>query len=250
MEHFSDIFRKDNMLARFDARIKLIISGALLALIVTYGGWKFPLFAAILGFVVCAMMKVPARLFILRFAEPFFIALVIVAIKFLFSGRDVMFAFDILGLQITGFRDGLIDGLTIACRIAGAVSVVAVLGFSTPFAEIMGGLAWLRIPKGFVEILMLAYRYIFVLVEEALVIYHAQRNRLGYSSLRRGLSSFGILAGSLTIRAFDHSQNVATSMIQRGYDGSMPAAVHKPFRAGEIAGSFFFLAVMGLIWKI
>ncbi len=250
MEIFSDIFRKDNLLSGFDARIKLIIAAVLLVLVLSYSGWAFPLFMALLGLVICIKMKIPMRTFVLRFSEPFFIALVLVAIKFFFSGHEIIFSFDLFGFNIAGHRDGLLEGLTIASRIAGAVSVVAVLGFSTPFPEIMSGLSWLRIPRSFVEILLLAYRYIFVLFEEALVIYHAQRNRLGYSSLRRGLSSFGTLTGSLTIRAFDHSQNLATSMIQRGYDGTIPVSGHKPFRLREIAGTFLFLAVMGLIWKM
>jgi cobalt/nickel transport system permease protein len=250
MELFSDIFKRDNILASFDARIKLVIAAVLLALVLSYSGWAFPLFMALLGLVVCKKMKIPMRTFVLRFSEPFFIALVLVTIKFLFSGKDIMFSLNILGLNIVGHKDGLFEGLTIASRMAGAVCIVAVLGFSTPFSEIMAGLSWLKIPRSFVEILLLAYRYIFVLLEEALVIYHAQRNRLGYSSLRRGLSSFGILTGSLTIRAFDHSQNVSTSMIQRGYDGTMPESVHKPFKLREVAGSCLFLAVMGLIWKM
>ncbi len=250
MELFSDIFRKDNILSGIDARIKLLIAAVLLVLVVSYGGWTFPLFVALLGLGLCASMNIPMKVFALRFSEPLFIVTVLVAIKCLFSGKDVMFSLSVLGLDIVGHRDGLFEGLTMACRISGAVSIVAVLGFSTPFGEIMAGLSWLRIPRGFVEILMLAYRYIFVLLEEALVIYHAQRNRLGYSSLRRGLSSFGILTGSLTIRAFDHSQNVATSMIQRGYDGTIPESAHKPLKLRQIAGSFFFLAVMGVIWKM
>jgi len=138
----------------------------------------------------------------------------------------------------------------IGSRIIGAVSIVALVGFSTPFAEFMAGLSWLRVPKGFVEILMFAYRYIFVLLDDANVIYSAQKNRLGYSTMRRGLSSFGVLAGSLTLKAFDHSHNTTVAMVQRGYDGNMPLLKHKSFKLYEVAASVLFMVGMGLLWKM
>jgi cobalt/nickel transport system permease protein len=89
-----------------------------------------------------------------------------------------------------------------------------------------------------------------MLFEDAMVIYHAQKNRLGYSNLRRGLTSFGILAGSLTLKAFEHSQCATVAMVQRGYDGTMPVLKHKPFKLLEVAVSAFFIVIMGVIWKI
>ena len=235
MQLFSEHFKKDHLLSGIDARIKVIVALVLLMMVLSYKGFAFPMVVATLGFGLCLGMKISLRIFALRFSEPFFIAMVLVALKCFFSGSDVMFSFNFLGLDITGHKDGLLAGLMIACRIAGAVSVIAVLGFSTPFTELMAGLSWLRVPKGFIEILMFAYRYIFVLLEDAMVIYNAQKNRLGYSSVRRGLNSFGTLAGSLTLKAFETSQNTTIAMIQRGYDGNIPMLKHAPFRAFEVA---------------
>jgi cobalt/nickel transport system permease protein len=241
---------KDHLLSGIDARIKLIVAFVLLMFVLSYKGFVFPIVVAAIGVFVCMRMKVSPRVFALRYAEPLFIALVLIVLKCLFSGKETIASFSILGMNIAAHKDGLIDGLMIACRIAGAVSVVAVLGFSTPFTELMAGLSWLRVPKGFVDILMFAYRYLFVLLEDALVIYNAQKNRLGYSSIRRGLSSFGTLAGSLTLKAFETSQNTTVAMVQRGYDGNMPSLKHAPFRAVEVACSIIFIIIMGAVWKI
>jgi cobalt/nickel transport system permease protein len=250
MQLFFEHLKKDHLLSGIDARVKLIVAIVLLMLVLSYKGFAFPLVVAILGFGLCLCMKIPIQVFALRFSEPLFIALVLVALKCFFSGSDVMFSLNLLGLDIVGHKDGLIDGLMIACRIAGAVSIAAVLGFSTPFTRLMAGLSWLRVPKGFIEVLMFAYRYIFVLLEDALVIYNAQKNRLGYSSIRRGLTSFGTLAGSLTLKAFETSQNTTVAMVQRGYDGNMPMLKHVPFRSSEVACSIIFVIIMGTIWKI
>lgn len=242
--------RRGHVLSGADARVKLAVAFIVLVMVLTYKGFIFPLFVVFSCLALCIVMRIPLRVFMLRFSEPVFIATVLVLIKLLFSGRDVLFSVDIAGLTITGHRDGLMDGLLLAARIAGAVSVMAVLGFSTPFTDLMAGLSWFRVPKGFTEILMFAYRYIFMLLEDAMVIYHAQKNRLGYSSVRRGMNSFGTLTGSLVLKAFEHSQNSTIAMVQRGYDGNMPVLQHKPFKSSEIAVSFFLVIVMGILWKM
>lgn len=250
MELFSEYFKKDHILSKIDARIKLLVALTILAMLLSYKGFALPLLVTSICLFLCIKMKIPLKIFMLRFSEPVFIASIILLLKFFFSGSDVMFSANIIGFKISGYKDGLVDGLMIAGRILGAVSIVAVMGFSTPFTEFIAGLSWFRIPKGFIEILLFAYRYIFVLLEDAMVIYSAQKNRLGYSSIRRGLSSFGVLSGSLILKAFEHSHNITTAMIQRGYDGNIPMLKHKPFKPSEIAVSLIFVVAMGFIWKI
>lgn len=198
----------------------------------------------------CIGMGIPLKVFLLRFSEPVFIALIIIVLKLFFSGNDVLFAFNILNISISGYKDGLMDGLMIAMRILGAVSIVALMGFSTPFTEFIAGLSWLRIPKGFIEVLIFAYRYIFVLFEDAMVIYNAQKNRLGYSNISRGLRSFSILAGSLILKTFEHSQNITASMIQRGYDGNIPILKQRPFKLSEVILSILIVTAVGFLWKV
>ncbi len=250
MEIFSEYFKKDHILSKVDARVKIGVSLFILTMALSYKGFAFPLLTLGISLILCTKMNVPLRVFLLRFSEPVFIASVVILLKFLFSGQEAMFSIKMWGITITGCKDGLINGLLIACRILGAVSVVAVLGFSTPFTEIIAGLSWLRVPKGFIEILMFAYRYIFVLLEDARVIYNAQKNRLGYSNIRLGLGSFSTLAGSLVLKAFEHSHNITVAMIQRGYDGNIPRLKHKPFKLAEIIVSVLVITAMGFVWKI
>jgi cobalt/nickel transport system permease protein len=250
MKLFTEYFKKDHILSRIDARVKLLVALTILVMVLSYRGFALPVLVALLCLFLCITMKVPLRAFILRFSEPIFIASTILILKFFFSGNDIMFSINIIGIKLSGHKDGLMDGLMIVSRILGAVSIVALLGFSTPFTELIAGLSWLRVPKSFIEILMFAYRYIFVLLEDAMVIYNAQKNRLGYSSIRRGLSSFGTLSGSLILKVFEHSDNITTSMIQRGYDGNIPMLKHKPFKLSEVIVSILFITAMRLVWKI
>ena len=250
MEIFSEYFKKDHLLSQVDARVKLGVSLFVLAMVLSYKGLVFPLLILGISLCLCIRMKIPFKVFLLRFSEPVFIAAVVILLKFLFSGQETMFSIKMWGITITGHKDGLMDGLQIGSRILGAVSVVALLGFSTPFTEIMAGLSWLKIPKGLIEISLFAYRYIFVLLEDAMVIYNAQKNRLGYSSVKKGLNSFGTLSGSLVIKALEHSQNITTAMIQRGYDGNIPMLKHRPFKLSEIAVSVLLIITLGVVWKM
>lgn len=251
MHHFTrQSAGADNPLTRLDARIKLLSALALLVMTISCRGVAFPLAVAALCLASCFLMGVRPRVLALRFAEPLAIALMVLLLKLFFSGTEPLFSFHLAGLELSGHRDGLLEGVRIASRIAGAVALVALLGFSTSFTDLMAALAWLRMPRGFIDVALFAWRYLFLLMDDAQVVYAAQRNRLGYAGYRRGLRSFGTLAGALVIKAFDNSQTITTAMVQRGYDGAMPLLKHKPFRIAEVALSLVFLTCMGIIWRI
>ncbi len=250
MRAFLKQHMKDGALARIDARVKLLVCAAMIVLVVSYDGMVFPcaVFLGVLS-IVC-WLRVPLKVFALRFAEPVFIVLMVLLLKFFFSGSEEMFSFSVFGFRLAGHFDGLMEGLQIAARVMGAVSVVALVGFTTSFTEVMAAMSWFRVPRDFVEILTFAYRFLFVLLDEAWVIYNTQRNRLGYAGFLRGLRSFGTLTGALIIRVFDQAGNTATALSQRGYDGSMPLLEQKPLRRVELFGGSVLVAFMVGLWTI
>ena len=246
---FSEI-DEDHVLGRLDARVKLVSALCLLAMLLTYKGYFFPLLIALLSLGLCCALRMPAKRFLLRFSEPAFVVAVLVLIKCFFTGREAFWTFHFFGLELSGHWDGLVAGLLIACRITGGVSLVAALTASTRFTDLLAALAWLHVPKALIEISVFAYRYVFLLLDDAIVIYSAQKNRLGYSSVRRGLNSFGVLAGSLTLKAFDNSQHASLAMVQRGYDGTMPLMGQRPLKVSQVALSLLFLCLMVMAWRM
>lgn len=244
-------YEKQDTSALIDVRIKLGLLAGLLVLVLTNKGFLFPLIILMLCCAVSFILKVPARRFFIRMAEPLFIIFVLLFLKSL-SGKDALFQINFIGLDFYIYKEGFLDGIKLSLRILAAVSAVSVFGFSTPYAEILGGLLWFRIPRPLVEISMFALRYLKSFFEEANVIYGAQKNRLGYSSLRCSLNSFGILAGSLAIKAFDQAQATSTAMVQRGYDGKT-ACLFKPAKAPgkwELALAGIFISFIFAIWII
>ncbi len=250
MERLFENLRTNHRLSHIDARIKLLVSLFVLAMVLSCRDLLLPVLVTSLCLFLLATMKIPLRIVALRYLEPLLIASMVLVLKCFFTGSDPLVSLDLLGFSITAHRDGLREGALIAARISGSVSILIALGFSTPFTELMVGLCWFRVPRGFIEILMFAYRYLFELFEEAQVICVAQRNRLGYSSVKRSLGSLGTLAGALTIRAFDRSHQTAVAMVQRGYQGSIPLPVHEPFRLSEILGSAALLLFVATVWSL
>ena len=250
MHHFNQQKGSSHILSRIDPRVKLLSSLAMLVMVISGKGLVFPLVVAVLGVILCLFMGIRPKAIAFRFAEPGFIIVMVVLLKLFCTGHTPLFSFNILGLEIVGHREGLAEGLLIASRITGAVVVVTALSFSTPFTELMAAFAWLRVPREFIEIALFAWRYLFMLFDDARVIYSAQKNRLGYLNYRQGLRSFGTLTGSLVVKAFDNSRNITTAMEQRGYDGVMPMLKHKPFKAVEVSASITFLVGMAILWNI
>lgn len=236
---------------RMDVRIKLGLLAALLLLVLTNKGFLFPIFIVLLSAVLSVLSKVTARRFLIRLSEPLFIIFILLFLKSL-SGKEELYQISILGFDFSIYKEGFLDGSKLSLRILAAVSTVSVFGFCTPYQEILGGLLWYKVPKPLIEISMFALRYLRNFFEEANAIYGAQKNRLGYSSLRGSLNSFGILAGSLTIKAFEQAQATSVAMLQRGYDGKTTGFfknVETP-RAWEFACAGIFFCFLLTIWII
>lgn len=233
--------------SRLDPRVKLLSAVSLLAMVISCRGIAFPLLVAFLSLGLCLSLGISAKTLAFRFSEPIFIAVTVLLLKLFFAGSAPLFSLHIAGFELTGHRDGLAEGVRIASRIVGGVSLLAAVGFSTPFTELMAALSWLRVPQVLIDVALFAWRYLFLLLEDAQVVYNAQKNRLGYVGYRRGLSSFGTLAGVLVIKAFDNSQSITTAMVQRGYDGDMPMLLNQPFKGAEVACALIFVAGMGAL---
>lgn len=104
-------------------------------------------------------------------------------------------------------------------KALGSVSCLYFLSLTTPMTDLLMVLRRLRLPKLFVEMMELIYRFIFVLLETADTIYNAQDCRLGYSGLKSAFRSLGALGTMLFIRSYKQSDEIYTALESRGYEG-------------------------------
>jgi len=233
-----------------DPRIRLLAAGLMLALVVSSTGSGFPWLVAGLCLPAARLSGMPLRVLGLRLLHPLFITAMILALK-VFMGAGAPFVlFQIDDYHVMAHRAGLHEGLLIVSRIMGAVSVAILLSQMMTFTETMAALAWLRVPRGLVDVSLFAWRSLFMLYDDAGVVYTAQKNRLGYCGMRRSLRSFGSMAGMLTIRAFDGSQSMTTAMTQRGYDGTLPLLRGSKVSRAQFTGLLVFAVAAATAWTL
>lgn len=201
-ESFSDIYAKrDNRLTRIDARVKVVLAVVFLLLNLRGGAaLSVSIFAVSMSALI--YLRIPVRTLIIRLIEPLGVAGVVIIVKLYFMGWA-----------------GLPEGLVIAFRVLGAVSLILLLSMTTPVDVLLKALSWFKVPRTWTDVALLTYRYIFVLLEDAYIVYSAQRVRLGYLGVRRSFASFGTLAGAIVIRAYDQAMATSQAMRLRGYVG-------------------------------
>jgi len=114
------------------------------------------------------------------------------------------------------------SGVVLAARVLGGVSVVLLLSVVAPAHQIFHALRALGMPRGWVEVALLMYRYTFILLDLAADMTAAQKVRLGYADLRRGWTSAGMVAGTVILRSIDQAVRAHEAMRVRGYRGEIP----------------------------
>ncbi len=251
MHHLHEtVTDQKNNLHGVNARVKLLTTASMLILVLMSNGIIFPVSVILLCLIAATWSKVPLKQYIHRFSEPAFIAFVIFILKAFSSGNDVLLTLPAFGWRLTVTSQGLIEGALIGSRVLASVSLLVILGLTTPFIKLLSALSWLRVPKTLMDIFMLAYRYIFVLMDDAQVIYKSQKNRLGYVGVLRGLRSFGTLTGSVILRALDQSMTTTTAMVQRGYTGRFHYQQDNETEPREVAWAVLSVVVISLYFLI
>ena len=129
-------------------------------------------------------------------------------------------------VHLLGYRWGITEaylrlGLMVFCKAMGTISAMYFLSLNTPMTDLTMALERLRVPKLFVELMELIYRFIFVLADAAGRIRTAQESRLGYLTVRQGMHSLGTLVSMVFIRSLKQGNRVYAALESRGYTGSL-----------------------------
>lgn len=159
------------------------------------------------------------------------------------------FAIPIGEWYLTCSRAGLWQAVTIGTTAFAAVSCLYFLSLNTTMTDILGVLRKLHVPALFVELMMLIYRFLFLLMETASAVMTAQECRLGGRDFRTRVRSFGEMGTAVFIRALRRSDAMYNAMESRCYDGTIRVLPEEhPARGWEIALTVCYeLFLLGLI---
>ncbi|HEY9641149.1 MAG TPA: cobalt ECF transporter T component CbiQ [Coleofasciculaceae cyanobacterium] len=88
-----------------------------------------------------------------------------------------------------------------------------------PFSEILQVLRRIGCPALLTELLMLMYRFIFVLLHTAKELWTAQQSRGGYRTRKLWMNSLGLLIGQLLRRTLENYRQISLTLESRGFTG-------------------------------
>jgi cobalt/nickel transport system permease protein len=256
MRHsFLDRYRQGTSLVhRLDPRLKLLATLAFVLAVTTIPAGAWLAFASLAALVVAAtrVAEVPLVEGLKRsvIALPF-AGMVAISLPFA-AGGEVVWSWQPLGFD----RDGLLDwtltvtdeGLVLFAMVVvkAWLSIMAsgLLVVSTPFPDLLKAMRSLHVPAVLTATISFMYRYLFVLVDEAMRLQTARAARSagpGRAMWWRARVLGGMI-GSLFIRSYERSERIFAAMLSRGFSGEVRTLTHLTWRARD--------TWVGLAWLV
>jgi cobalt/nickel transport system permease protein len=138
---------------------------------------------------------------------------------------------------------------SILVKFALTVTCALLLVATTSFPGICRGLRRLGVPALFVSQLLFLYRYLFVLMEEAMRVVRA-RDLRAFGNRGTGARIFVRIAGTLFLRTVERSERIYGAMLARGFQGEVPSMRQEAFRASDalfVSGTGCLFALCRLV---
>jgi len=207
---------RDSAIHRLDPRAKLLTTLVFIITVVSHGKYEI---AALLPYLIF-----PASLLILADLPVGYLGkkLLLVAPFALFIGlfnpfidRDI-----ILQLGPLSVSGGWLSFGSIMLRFSLTVGTALILVATTSFHGICYALEKFLAPRVFVLQLLFLYRYLFVLIEQAVRLVKARSLR-SFHGRGLGIKSYSPLIGQLLLRTMDRAQRIHLAMLCRGFTGEI-----------------------------
>jgi cobalt/nickel transport system permease protein len=207
---------KNGWLQRVDPRIKLL---GFLFLIVC-SSFSSRLEAIALIYILSLILAAGSHVFTLRFFRkvwlfiPLYTAIIAFPSLFITPGNRL------LDSPIPITEQGVRAASFLVLRAATSVSLMLLLVIVTPWAKLLKALRTLFVPKLLVAMLMMTYRYIYLLLQVAGNIFLAKNSRrVGPENWQSMSNWLGATLGALMGKSIQTSQDVQLAMISRGFRG-------------------------------
>lgn len=229
---------RDTAAARLDARAKLLVTLAYVAVVASFGRGELARLAPLALFpaVMLALGDVPLRPILVRLAlaSPFALGVALFE-----PVLDRAPAAVVLGVPVSG---GWLSFASILARFALSLGAALLLVATTGFDRVAAALRRLGAPRALVVQLLFTWRYLFVLGGEGARMTRARDLRA--PERRMPLALAAQLMGVLLLRALERAQRVHAAMVCRGFDGTFPARRAARFGGPDLA---FTLAWLGFL---
>jgi cobalt/nickel transport system permease protein len=207
----------DTPIHRLDPRAKLLTAMVFLIMVVSFP--KHTVSALVPFFLFPVVLATVGRLPLRYLAGKMLIVApfaLLVAVGNPFLDREIVLRLG--SLPITG---GWLSFLSVLLRIALTAGVALVLIGVTSFRGLCSALRRCGVPKLLTVQLLLFYRYLFVLGDEATRMLRARRLR-SFNGRGMGLVTYHSLLGHLLLRTLERAKRIHLAMLSRGFTGEIP----------------------------
>jgi cobalt ECF transporter T component CbiQ len=219
--------RRAGLLQRLDPRAKVLA----LATLIVVAGWAHSwaglglLFAVSLALAVLSSLPPAAFLKRVWLTVPLVIGVVALpaTLNVVTKGEALFALWPGSSLSVT--REGLDVAGLLALRVGVALSFAVLLTLTTRWNELLRALRALLVPKVFVIVLSMTYRYIELLLRSAAEMLTARRSRtVGPVTHREGRRYVGGAFAALFGRSVRLADDVHAAMTSRGFTGEIRTA--------------------------
>jgi cobalt ECF transporter T component CbiQ len=244
-----DLAARQGLLQRIDPRVKVL---GLLVLLVALGlvhNVEILAAAYLLTLALAAASRVPVAFFVKRvwLFVPIFTGIVVLpaTLSIVTPGDVVLPLWTWDGTQHGLTAQGLTSAALVISRVATSVSLVVLLTLTTPWVRLLAALRVLGVPRVFVLVIGMAYRYVFLLLGAVTDMYEARKARtVGAQKHDASARSFlSASAGTLFGKAHHLSEEVHQAMEARGYRGEARTVSSFRLRATDAAAALAVVLV-------
>ena len=138
---------------------------------------------------------------------------------------------DFLWLDLYMTADSFNQAWLVMIRAVAGITVMMAFATSTPIPHLAQALRQIRIPDEICEIVVLIYRYAFLLLERMDTMWSAASSRLGFSGFRRTMKTTASIAVGIFTSSMNLADKAQVSLECRGYRGYFPIW-NRPKKAG------------------
>ncbi len=243
--HFIDRFAMgDSPVHRLDARAKLVAVLGYTVVLISFDRYAVAALAPMAVFPLAMLWfaRVPVWFALRRVAILSPLVLMLVLMSPLYDRQVHEVTFGPWRYAVSG---GWLTAADVALKFALGVLALTAMMCSTPFALLLEAMRRLGMPQAIVMQLGFLYRYLFVLVDEAMRVRRARDFRgAALAPIGRRLAAVGGVVGTLFIRTLDRSQRIGLAMAVRGYRGEPHGLSRLRMTA---AAAVFLVAVAGYL---
>ncbi|KRF03343.1 hypothetical protein ASG89_23150 [Paenibacillus sp. Soil766] len=119
---------------------------------------------------------------------------------------------------------GIHRGLSLGVQIAACSSCVTFIVMTTPMSELFQLMNKLKIHPLLIELMLIMYRFLFILMETSTMIYTAQTARGGQTGFRSRLRDSSILISRLIVKTIQRYDELNQGLTARGFAGELRLA--------------------------